>query len=249
MVERSTPGRDDESGRSIDIPGAWNVRSVGGGTSALIRSSTLAHLDIAGQQRMHDLGIRVVFDLRYTSEIESSGSDRVPTSVAVRHTPFDSDRTSAPLHEAPSLSSDEGRTDYMVTHYRLFPSLEGASRAILEVAEVLAAESEGGVLVHCAAGKDRTGWLCAVILAAAGYSRRAIMDDYLYSNHALEDLRIRTAARNPDADVSALLLGVRPGYLEAAFDDVRNSFGSVDAYLDAIGFTPALRQTLRSRLS
>ncbi len=240
------------------LPGAWNFRDVGTSawrgvgrpqTGTLYRSSALTLLGPAGQRRLTDLGIRAVADLRYAREVGAAGVDCVPRTVVVHYLPFADADTGAALHEVPAMRSDQDRLEHMIRHYRLFVRSTGASAAILSVIRLIVDSAPGAVLVHCAAGKDRTGWVCAAVLAAAGVEQDAIVEDFLRSNDAIEDLRQNLLSSSPSADLSDYLVGVRPEYLGAAFDEVRLRHGSMDAFLTHIGVTPPLRQNLAARLS
>jgi protein tyrosine/serine phosphatase len=98
----------------------------------------------------------------------------------------------------------------------------------------------GPVLVHCHAGKDRTGVLCALTLHVLGVSRDDIYDDYLATNrHNRADARLAEMAqqfeqnygRPVSEDFLRHLMAVEPGYLDAAFAAIEAEHGDVDRYL------------------
>lgn len=113
-------------------------------------------------------------------------------------------------------------------------------------------------LVNCAAGKDRTGILCALTKHALGVSRTDIMADYELTNTAVNvDAHLPAAkkrfdeflGKSYDMDVYRPFMGVRRRYLETAFDAIERESGSVDAYLEReLGMTEAMRAALKSRL-
>lgn len=250
--------------------------STGGAVAPgrLYRSGELTQLDDAGLDQLTRLGVTDVADLRSARELERHGADLVPTGVDVHLLPFldvvatvDGD---APhehafqrlMTEKPDDESviEAGRR-YMVEEYRRFAQAAGARTAVHRMATLLGAG--GSVLTHCFAGKDRTGFGVAVLLEAAGLDRDVIMADYLQSNAAIPALReqIMTliASRFDDeippeaAEFTAVrlsddVLGVRPEYLEAAWDTVRDDYGSVSGYLRAAGLTAAEIDALRTAL-
>ncbi|MCZ6710171.1 MAG: tyrosine-protein phosphatase, partial [Gammaproteobacteria bacterium] len=113
----------------------------------------------------------------------------------------------------------------------------------------------GGFLVHCTAGKDRTGVGVALIQLALGVSRESIMEDYLLTNEVIDFEgfllpRLRANLGDDDIDVESakVLAGVRREYLQGALDEMQRSCGSLEAYLEqAIGLNSRQRDTLRDQ--
>jgi protein tyrosine/serine phosphatase len=120
------------------------------------------------------------------------------------------------------------------------------------------AEADGPSLVHCTAGKDRTGIAAALLHRLMGVHHDDMFADYMLTNtagKAEERLTYGVAMmrRNFGAELSdesaRALVTVAPRYLEAAFAAIEARFGSIEAYLhDEIGIDPAMRQTLEKRL-
>jgi protein-tyrosine phosphatase len=119
------------------------------------------------------------------------------------------------------------------------------------------------VLAHCFAGKDRTGFMVALVLEAAGVERDAIMADFLSSNQAVPQLRDRildAVRQRSDVEVTPELmaftearlsdevLGVREEYLDTARRTIDENFGSLDGYLRSAGITEADVTRLRGAL-
>lgn len=235
------------------LAGAWNFRDVAGAVESrfpdlvpdrLYRSSTLSGLKPDGRNKLDDLGVATVVDLRYAGERKVVGEDLVSSTVSVVHRPFSSSASADAVHELPVMKSDEQRCAHMTAEYRRFVTYGGARAAILSVVEFLIDPVRRPVLVHCAAGKDRTGWVCAVVLEAAGVSRDTIAADFVASNDAIDDLRAVMQSGAAGADLSEFLIGVRPEYLEAAFDEVQRRFGSMNRYLDVIGVSADMRREI-----
>ena len=120
-------------------------------------------------------------------------------------------------------------------------------------------EVDRPVLIHCAAGKDRTGFLAALTHALLGVGRDDMIEDYLLTNQAVdlagrapaitEQLRRFTGRTASDEAVTAFL-GVEAAYLEAALAEIEARHGSVGAYLEqAVGVDAALRERIAARLS
>ncbi|MEU1983316.1 tyrosine-protein phosphatase [Nocardia sp. NPDC019395] len=241
----------------LRISGTFNFRDLGGlpvhggGTirpGVLLRSAQLSRLDDTGHATLRELGVGAVHDLRGHREIERAGADHLPPEVRLRVTPFDDGNTTSPPHEAGAGREDApgAALAYMMDVYRNFPARAEAHAAIMALAEAIVAD-RGAVLVHCAAGKDRTGWTVATLLRAVGVGESAILTDYLLSNYAVAELR-SSLKDEFGADLPQAVLEVREEYLRAGMEAGTELHGDFDAYLTAVGFTPDLRARLRDRL-
>ncbi|MDZ7932067.1 tyrosine-protein phosphatase [Rhodococcus sp. NPDC076796] len=242
------------------LDGAWNFRDLGGARTtdgatvrpgSFYRASELSALTEHGRRTIADLGIRTVFDFRGEPEIGRSGADRVPEGVRSISVPFDTVRGERAPHEAP-ISDEQSQVDYMLRAYASYPTLDGASYAIKRVVDALA-ERRGGVLVHCAAGKDRAGWTVSTVLRAAGVDEDDIVADYLRSNDAVAPLlahvrRTWAGAAEADGLPTDAMLGVRASYLEHGLDVMKSTHGSFEGYLNYLGIDRDLRQRLTAAL-
>jgi len=115
------------------------------------------------------------------------------------------------------------------------------------------------VLIHCAAGKDRTGILAALTHRIVGVHHDDMIEDYLLTNTAvrLEERAPEIAERmsrwsgrpaSPEAVIA--FVGVAPEYLDEAFAEIDRKSGSLDAYLaDNLGLDAAMRQRIAERLT
>ena len=138
--------------------------------------------------------------------------------------------------------------------YRALP-FDPTYRALFADALRRSAVSSGRVLIHCTAGKDRTGLLVGLLLDLLGVPRDAIVNDYVRSSRspALQALRAGLAERlagegndHPDA-VAKALIGVQADYLNAAFAAIDDQFGSIEAYFSASGVNAATIARLQDR--
>lgn len=265
-----------------ELQGAWNFRDVADSAAALrpgrlFRSSELSRLDDDGRAALARLGITDVADLRSPREVTRRGPGRVPDGVDIHLLPFpdlaadQSDTDGAPPHEQAfqrlmtekpdDESAVEAAARYMIEEYRRFPTANGAGRAVRQVVSLLA--TGGPLLAHCFAGKDRTGFIVAVVLEAIGVDRESILTDYLRSNDAapqlrsriLEMIRQRTETElTPEvvtfteARLSDEVLGVREEYLAAAWQTIDETYGSLDGYLRDADITEADVDQLRTVL-
>jgi protein-tyrosine phosphatase len=263
------------------LSGAWNYRDVGGLRTAdggmvrsgvLHRASALRRLDDDGRAAVTDLGITDVFDLRGDAEVDREGADLTPESVRVHTRPYWNNRgetaphtgvepaerpddtgvepAERPEETAPTIPDEATAVEHMMTSYSRFPSLDGARDAIRSVVDTIVA-GDGGVLVHCAAGKDRAGWTIATVLRAAGVTDEDILADYLRSNDAVDALREDVSiiwGHDKAAQLTDAMLGVREEYLRAGLAEVDRLHGSFDGYLDALGIDTDTVAALRAVL-
>ncbi len=258
------------------LSGAWNFRDVAETTGLapgrLFRSSELSKLDAAGRRLLTELGITDVADLRSPAELERRGPGAVSESVTLHHLPFPEVSHGHAGEQAPhetswqKMMTEEGDDEpsesarkWMTTEYERFAVLGGARRAVQQIVTLLGAGRP--VLVHCFAGKDRTGFAVAVALEAAGVDRDAILADYLRSNDAVGPLRARVldTLRNRDGVTDEVVsfaesrltdevLGVREDYLLTARRVLDETHGGLAGYLAAAGIDDEDLDRLRSRL-
>lgn len=242
--------------RDLALDGAFNVRDLGGlGTTAgsvvrrgrVYRSGDLGRLTVAGADQLRALGIATIIDLRTTAEVERRG--RFPFEghgIAYRHRPLREVRAAEPEAQPADLPPD--------VLDRLYRDLaeQGAGNLAL-VLTWLAEERTLPALIHCVAGKDRTGVVIAVLLALVGVPDQDIATDYALSAAGLAAFR-RWAAEH-DSDVAEWLTRVPPQLLEARPEAMldflrwlRERHGSVAGYAESIGVGAWTLASLRLRL-
>ena len=257
------------------LSGAWNFRDVAETAAVrpglMFRSSELSKLNDAGRRALIELGISDVADLRSPAEVARRGGGAVPDGVAVHNLPFP-EVSHSHEGEAPHESSwNKMMTEYseeepsvaarrwMTAEYERFPTLGGARQAVRQIITML---GEGKpVLVHCFAGKDRTGFAVAVALEAAGVPSEDILADYLRSNDAVGPLReaILTTMRDREGVTDEVVsfaesrltdevLGVREEYLASARRVLDETHGGVGGYLAAAGVDEQAVTRMRTRL-
>jgi protein-tyrosine phosphatase len=228
----------------------------------LFRSDALHRLNDDDLVRLRGLRIGTVLDLRRDDERETA-PNRWPGDMQPVTRVFDS----APELQAvraggwhaslddPSFDAEQARLWMIDTYARMPTALAPAvSAAIIHASTPQTSDTP--LLVHCTAGKDRTGFVCAMVLSAAGVPRESIMADYLESSvrrppaqMAEVLLSYHGIARTPRKQ-SALevIAGVQNDFLMTSFETVERDFGSVEAYLSACGLGPAQRDALHTAL-
>ncbi len=201
--------------RFVQLPTAVNLRDIGGyrtldgrqvRSGLVYRAGSLADLSIADQQGLVDLGLRNVIDLRTPKELEQR-PDRLPRALQPGwvHVPVYVENNSSEFVKRMVLH--RGRVDRALA--------EGYCELIDRRAHVFGdiltrfSQPDGlPVLVHCTAGKDRTGIVVALLLLALGVPERDVVADYSFTNHHAVEIR-----RASDHDMSRLK---RIGFSEAA---------------------------------
>ena len=238
------------------LPGTWNFRDIGGVATAtgpvrpgiVFRSAALHQLERDGAAALAAWGVTDIFDLRGEREIDRDGADRVPESITVRVAPFHPESDEPPVHEALEDGSKSTPADWARAYYAKMPVLVPAQRSVADFLRTVA-DGEGSVLVHCAAGKDRTGWAVATLLTAAGADRETVLDDYLKSNGAIDSLRAWMRRHyGEEYPLDDDVLGVQPSFLQAGWDTISREFGSFEKYLTAMGIGPDVVERIRLRL-
>ena len=187
---------ETEPQRWVRLEGLDNVRDVGGlplrdgGTTRsgmLLRSANLRHATPADVAHLVDVfGLRLVIDLRTPREVDRDGPTAVAgagvETVALSFLPEDG--------EALPETGDD--TDPLLRAYLGY--LVDRTENVVEAVRLLGSPEAGPALVHCAAGKDRTGVLVALVLDAVGVEREAVIADYALSAEQVESMWRRWTA-------------------------------------------------------
>ncbi len=226
----------------------------------LFRAAHQASVSEADLERLAVFDIGTVVDLRRPVERRRQPSKRAANfRGAVLESDLD-DAGEAPhitFLKTADLTPDSGRR-FMSDTYRQLPFAPAHLDLFARYFQALA-ETDRPVLIHCAAGKDRTGMLAALTHHLLGVHPDDVMEDYLLTNTAV-DLAGRAPAiaeqlkaftgRTASHDAVVAFMGVEPAYLEAATSAMTERYGGVDGYLEqALGVDANLRDRIAERLS
>jgi len=265
--------------RVISLQGTQNTRDIGGyettdgrrvGWSVIFRSDRLSRLMKKDFQRLEDMGVRTIIDLRTPDEVKNSPTVwKGENPPQIFNYPIGQDDGQWFKDQDRMLSSgrfnSEDSLNHFVEGYRSMPK-HGLDSYRSLMALVLD-ESNWPVLIHCTAGKDRTGIAIALILEAVGVGRETIMEDYLLTNKVARTqeqaeilakeqyLRTRSAgsrvgrSRAPSAEAYFPVVGVTPEMLNGFYDGINQEYGSMDQYLTELGVDQAARDVLVSKLT
>jgi protein tyrosine/serine phosphatase len=236
--------------------------TVGGGRIAsgrLLRSGHHARASDADLERLAALGVGTVVDLRRSSERAAQPSRRPAGFTGRVIESGDQDTADAPhitLLKTTDLTEATVRA-FMLDTYRGLPFDARHVELFGAYFEALA-ESSGAVLIHCAAGKDRTGVLAALTHRMLGVHEDDVIEDYLLTNTAVRleartpeiaEVIHKTYGRKPSPTAVKAFLGVEPSYLEAAMAEIEARHGGLEGYLgDMLGVDPARQERIAARL-
>lgn len=228
-----------------------NVRDLGGlplsdgGSTrwqAVVRADDLCQLTSDGQAALRDYGVCTVMDLRASFEI-GRGVHPYAGHPHYLHLPPSGNETAplAGIVSAPSLQ--EGYVHALQLRQRQYGAILTA----------IAHAPDGGVVVHCVSGKDRTGLVVALLLALVGVPDAVIAEDYALSGVHLADTHLdATIAISTDPGARSRLAVDRlspPQAILAALSHIREQYGSLEDYLGGAGVSTADMELLQARVS
>jgi len=231
----------------LSFPNLLNVRDLGGYATcdgqqtrwkSIVRADDLVQLTSEGVTALVEYGIRTVIDLRWPLETESQPG------------PFQKGRNDVRYMHIPLLGVSEeiwhSRSPKTTKELWNGVALDYAQNGIRDVMRAIANASEGGVLFHCLAGKDRTGIVAALLLALADVQPNVIAWDYSVTT---ENLREAYLAANPGAP-EAVLERVRcpPEAMHNMLNHLNQRYDGISNYLHEIGLHENETQTIRARL-
>lgn len=260
--------------RDWTLVGAPSSRELGGligvdgrrvRAGRLIRAGALGRLTDEDVVVLGRYGLRCVIDLRHASEIEVAPPDRLPGGSRVVHLPvYDPAHPVFTYVAAVMLGHDlsayaelrrDGTAAAMSAIYRWFVSGASARAGFAAAVRLVAAAENLPLLFHCSAGKDRTGWLSVILLTVLGVDEEQIRAEYLRTNELTESMHEvlleAMGRRQPGLDIEQVrpVLQARTEYLDAAYAQVAELYGSFDGYLRAgLGVTDEIVETLRAQL-
>lgn len=237
--------------RDVAGPGLGYPTADGGRvrTGVFYRSNELrlTHHDATELGR---LGITGLLDLRSAVEVETHPEVEVPGAQWHHH-----EVPGIPLDDLAGLSDDDAAEEVMLRVYRGFVADPGARAAFAGLFRHLA-EAEGAQLFHCTAGKDRTGWVAALLLHLAGVDDETILADYLLTNDRSAGTREKHLAMVAEGlgpekvPVYERVLVADEAFLAAGYVAVETAYGDRATYLrEGLGLDDAVLDALRARLT
>jgi len=258
--------------RVIHLEGTANTRDIGGYLTSdlhtlrwrqIIRSENLSRLTANDFQKLEEMGLKTVIDLRTDKE-----HDRAPTvwlgdnPPQFFHFPV-GDSNNEWFNETRKMMkknrfTEEQSSKQMVKGYRMI--VEEGPPSYEKLMEVVLDQSNWPILIHCNAGKDRAGIAVTLILESLGVDRETIMEEFLLTNEiarieeksvllAKQGKKQRRNGRGPSASAWFPIIGVQPEMLDAFYASVDEQYGSMDAFLTEMGVDQEARRTLTASLT
>jgi protein-tyrosine phosphatase len=253
--------------RVIAISGTHNFRDLGGYPCAdgrqtrwrtVFRCAHLANVDDAGWKQLSSLDIRWLIDLREQAECNAAPTQWrtpfIPETISVPRSAGGYDNRQMLALEA-GMDLAQAR-DRRVKAY--CDKVLGFRHAVAAMFQTLAGNPLGSLAFHCMAGKDRTGFLAAVLLTWLGVSREYVVEDYLLTRDTARNsvpidqangLLALYGLENAGADALRAMTEVIPECIIAALDDIEANHGGIDRYVEtASGLNSQQLDAVRERL-
>ncbi len=260
------PGRDDadrvvslpldDPRRLVRLDAVHNFRDLGGYPArdgsvtrwrTLFRSDGLYRLTLDDRETVRDLGLVTVIDLRSQAEIDERGRfphEAVP--VEFLHLPV-IDTTWEHYADAADMEA----VDFLTMAYT--EMLEVGWPRFAAALHALARPDALPAVFHCAAGKDRTGLLAAMVLSSLDVPRSVVLHDYALTAAGMQRMREWVLRESPDMaarmlDAPDAFMAAAPEALDIILDRLCAQHGSVTEYLVAIGVGADVQQRLADLL-
>jgi protein-tyrosine phosphatase len=248
--------------RVIPLEGGRNFRDLGGYRTLdgrrvkwgkLYRSGSMAWLTPADYERLAQLSIKTICDLRTVQE-RTAEPNKWCQVANIGYWAREHSDSFGELRKVmvSGLSTPEMARAAMIEGYRQLPFEQAPAHQALF--NRLAA-GEVPLVFNCAAGKDRAGTAAALILSALGVPRETVVDDYVLTDRVVDlealfmDRKRKNELTNQSRGVVTAILKADASYLHAALDAVEERHGTVAAYLrDVLGITAEALSTVRQSL-
>ena len=242
--------------RDLDWDGLLNARDLGGHPTedgaetrwgSIVRTDTVRQLTDAGWHSVVDYGVRTIVDLRSDEELAEDPPAELPVEAV--HVSFFDNRPEVfeEVEQASAAAPDHAaatREVYLIFLEHFRPNVAAAIRAVADA-------PEGGVLVHCHGGKDRTGLVSAFLLRLAGVPIGEIATDYSLSEERLRSRHEEWFAQAADeAELERLhrISKTPASSMVQVLEELERRYGSIAGYLRAGGASDEELDRARRRL-
>lgn len=242
--------------RDLVWDGLLNVRDLGGHATEdggetrfgeIVRADTVRRLTDEGWRALLDYGIRTIVDLRMDEERQADPPAELPVTVV--HVPFleEDEEVFREVEEAGANAPDLASATREV--YLLF--LERFRDNVAAAITAIADAPEGGVVVHCMGGKDRTGLATALLLRMSGVSIEDIATDYALSEERLRPRHekwIAEAETEAERERLRRIAATPAESMVGVLGELERRYGGIEGYLRAGGAPDRIGERVRARL-
>jgi protein-tyrosine phosphatase len=246
--------------RDLVWDGCLNVRDLGGHRTAeggetrfgaVVRADSVRQLTDAGWEALVEHGVRTVLDLRGDHEREDDPPAELPVEVV--HVPFmeasepEWEEIAEEIEESVAAAPDVAtstRDAYLIFLEHFKDNVAASLRAVAHA-------PEGGVVIHCVGGKDRTGLLAAFLLHLAGVSDEEIAADYALSEERLRerhDAWFEAAETDEELERLRRIAQTPAESMVGVFRALEQRYGSVESFLRSSGVSDEELELVRARL-
>lgn len=239
----------------VELEGCFNFRDLGGyqtsegrrfRTGLVFRSDGLQFLTPADLAKLRDeIGLASIIDLRSTLEVNEAGCGAIAEQTTRYSLPLfpEAGGDRAQALENFEMPSDMGELYYLM--------LMGAQKPIVEVVRLLA-DFDAPAVFHCAAGKDRTGVISALLLSLLGVPDDTIILDYAFSRQNIDRINARLDSSGTYQklmhDLPEGAYDADPACMEKFLAKLRETYDSAEGWAEASGIDEATRERLAHRL-
>ena len=258
---------EDLAKRLLPLEGGVNFRDMGGYPTAdgrrvkwghLFRSGTMTRLTEADREHLAGRGIRTVIDFRTESEHAHEPNEwGMGLGQGYWRRSHNETFGNWSQIDPEQLGTERDAEKVLEAGFRRLP--EQQAEAYAEMFRRLAS-GEVPAVIHCTAGKDRTGGGAALILSVLGVPREHIVSDFLLTQRAYKPPTSRSEGAKPNPDpkyqkfalmkreVLAVFSSARPSFIAAFLDGLTEQYGSAENYLADMGFTASDLEAVRAHL-
>jgi len=255
---------DDLPGRIIEVDGVFNFRDMGGyhttdgkkvKTGLVYRAGALGEITDAGLAKLHELGIKLICDLR-SDEEQVAAPDKLPQNPAPTYVHLPLLAADNRRERLMALLFNRSRFNTMMPEMYTRVIVDGNAHLYGDILRRIANSDNLPMIIHCTAGKDRTGVAAMLILSLLGVPEDVILADYslsnLYYEHFLQFGRLAVSSiawMGVTAEDLQPLFISHPDTLKATLAHIHRKYGSVENYLrSAAGVNDEIQQKIKTNL-
>jgi len=250
--------------RAVPLSGIKNMRDLGGlktkdnkelQTGLVYRSDAWYKATTEDLTSLEGLKIRKILDLRSDIEVGRM-PDRVPQGAVWAHRQLGVESVDPDAYKKSLLSGDWTSEKYRQYTVQGYKQMADEAKYILpEIVDDILSTNNGAVVYHCAGGKDRTGFISAVLLMALGVPEKSIVEDYLLTrkqrnkDYQAKMEYMQKAARVRLDPGLAEASAPNRSYIMAAINEINSNYGGIERYLsDYVGIPSYKIDALRAKL-